>query len=286
MRPGFPTSLSGDETQHQVDLILRFLDQGPVVVLSGAGLSTASGIPAYRDREGSWQHSKPIEHKEYIVSEDVRKRYWARSFLGWPTVGLAKPIRGHEVLAHLESLGRIGLTITQNVDGLHQKAGSRLVLELHGGLHQVICLGCQRKHPRIAVQEWMREANPDITEEASGFAPDGDAHAEERLYLSFRVPACPSCSGVLKPDVVFFGDFVPRDRVDFCMTAIDKSRGVLVVGSSLMVYSGFRFIEYAHRQAKPIMAINLGRTRADHLFDAKIEQDCDEFLSRLRVQMD
>ncbi len=276
---------SGNEAQQQIDLVRGFLDQGAVVVLSGAGLSTSSGIPAYRDREGNWQHSKPIEHKEFLNFESVRKRYWARSFLGWPTVGLAKPTRGHEALAHLESLGRIVLTITQNVDGLHQKAGSRSVLELHGGLHRVSCLQCQRIHSRDVVQEWMREANPDIVLEVSSLAPDGDAHADESLYKRFCVPTCPSCSGVLKPDVVFFGGFVPRDRVDACMTAIDSAHGVLVVGSSLMVYSGFRFIDYAHRQAKPVMAINLGKTRADHLFDAKVEQDCDELLHRLRAQM-
>ncbi|MCF8199523.1 MAG: NAD-dependent protein deacetylase [Sulfuritalea sp.] len=277
--------VSGSDTRQNIDPVLRFLDRGPIVVLTGAGLSTSSGIPAYRDRDGNWQHSKPIEHKEFIDSEDVRQRYWARSFLGWPTVGLAKPTRGHETLAHLESLGRIALTITQNVDGLHQKAGSRSVLELHGGLHRVACLRCQRVLQRAAVQEWMREANPDIAPDVSGLAPDGDAFASESLYRSFCVPVCPDCEGVLKPDVVFFGDFVPRDRVDACMTAIDSARGVLVVGSSLMVYSGFRFIDYAHRQVKPIMAINLGRTRADHLFGTKIEQDCDEFLSCLRLQM-
>ena len=285
MAPAFSKASSGDEVQPHIELVRRFLDQGPVVVLSGAGLSTSSGIPAYRDREGHWQHSKPIEHKSFLNSEDVRRRYWARSFLGWPTVGLAKPTRGHESLAHLESLGRVALTITQNVDGLHQKAGSRSVLELHGGLHRVTCLRCQRMVQRAAVQEWMREANPDIAPDVIGLAPDGDAFASAGLYRSFCVPVCPDCAGVLKPDVVFFGDFVPRDRVDACMAAIDSARGVLVVGSSLMVYSGFRFVDYAHRQAKPIVAINLGQTRADHLFDAKIEQDCDEFLSHLRLQM-
>ena len=213
----------------------------------------------------------------------MRKRYWARSFFGWPTVGLANPSRGHHALAGVERLGRIALIITQNVDGLHQKAGSRSVLELHGGLHWVVCLACQRRYPRASVQEWMSEANPGIANEAALAGPDGDAHVPERFRLEFCVPACPSCGGLLKPDVVFFGDSVPKHRVNTGMDAIATASGLLVVGSSLMVYSGFRFVEFAHRRGKPVMAINLGKTRGDHLLDAKVQQDCDEFLPMLQM---
>jgi NAD-dependent SIR2 family protein deacetylase len=187
-------------------------------------------------------------------------------------------------LAELERLGRIALIITQNVDGLHQKAGSRSVLELHGGLERVICLSCPRTFRRASVQTWMSEANPDFTSDAVLVAPDGDAQVAEKFHTEFRPPACPACGGMLKPDVVFFGDSAPRDRVKAGMDAIDASRGLLVVGSSLMVYSGFRFADHAHRRGKPVMAINLGKTRADDLLCAKVQKNCDEFLHMLRTQ--
>lgn len=262
--------------------VAALLDQGSVVVLTGAGLSTSSGIPDYRDHDGLWKRSRPIDHKDFLGSESMRRRYWARSFLGWPAVGLALPGRGHRALAQLENRQRIALLITQNVDGLHQKAGSRAVLELHGGLARVLCLACRQTWPRAAVQDWMSAANPDGAGAAASVAPDGDADVAEGLHADFCIPACPDCGGMLKPDVVFFGDSVPRERVNSAMAAIDAARGLLVVGSSLMVYSGFRFVEHAHQRGKPVMAINLGRTRADHLLAAKVQQDCDEFLQRLQ----
>ncbi|MCX7165333.1 MAG: NAD-dependent protein deacetylase [Rhodocyclales bacterium] len=264
--------------------IVRLLDQGSVVILTGAGLSTASGIPDYRDRNAQWKGARPIDHTDFLRSESTRRRYWARSFIGWPTVGLASPSRGHHALAQLERRDRIALIITQNVDGLHQKAGSRSVLELHGGLQRVVCLACRHSYPRASVQEWLGAANPGIAIEAARRAPDGDAHVAGEFHRDFSIPACPSCGGVLKPDVVFFGDSVPQDRVRTGLDAIDAARGVLVVGSSLMVYSGFRFVEHAHRHGKPVMAINLGITRADHLLAAKLEQDCDEFLHLVKMR--
>ncbi len=263
--------------------VSRLLAQGSVVVLTGAGLSTSSGIPAYRDREGNWKQAKPVDHNDFLRSGGARQRYWARSFFGWPRVGLAKPSRGHHALAHLEGLDRIALVITQNVDGLHQKAGSRSVLELHGGLNRVICLACRQAYSRALVQEWLSSANPGAAPAVARAGPDGDAHVAEGLHLEFRIADCPDCGGVLKPDVVFFGDSVPRDRVSACIDAIDAASGLLVVGSSLMVWSGYRFVEHAHRRGKPVMAINLGKTRADHLLDAKVEQDCDEFLHLLQI---
>jgi len=266
------------------DLIRRFFEDGSVVVLTGAGLSTSSGIPDYRDGDGQWKRAKPLDHHDFLRSESTRRRYWARSFVGWPTIALASPSRGHLALAQLERLGRIALIITQNVDGLHQKAGARCVLELHGGLERVICLYCHRTFQRACVQAWMREANPVFTSDAALVAPDGDAQVAERFHADFRIPACPSCGGMLKPDVVFFGDSVPRDRVKAGMDAIAAARGLVVVGSSLMVYSGFRFAEHAHRLGKPVMAINLGRTRADRLLYAKVQEDCDQFLHTLQIR--
>ena len=253
------------------------------MVLSGAGLSTASGIPDYRDRNGRWKHAKPIDHSDFLRSEKVRKRYWARSFAGWQTIARAVPNHGHDVLAQLEQQGRVSTVITQNVDGLHQKAGSRAVVELHGGLARVICLGCLQIHPRTSVQEWLQAANPDVAPATAEAAPDGDARAVEALCSEFRVPACPDCGGLLKPDVVFFGDSVPKDRAAACRGLIDAARGLLIVGSSLMVYSGFRFAEYAHRQGKPVMAVNLGQTRADAFLAAKVEEACEVFLGRLQM---
>jgi NAD-dependent SIR2 family protein deacetylase len=264
------------------DRVRKLFEQGSVVVITGAGLSTSSGIPAYRDREGNWQGAPPINHSDFLRSASVRQRYWARSFFGWPAVAGAAPGRGHHALARLEHAGRIDLIVTQNVDGLHHKAGSARVVELHGGLAAVICLSCRARHSRAAVQEWLAAANPDLAGQPALVAPDGDAQVAAELYAAFRVPACPACGGTLKPDVVFFGDNVPRDRVASAMAAIAASAGLLVVGSSLMVYSGFRFVEFARREGKPVMAINLGATRADHLLDVKLEQDCDAFLDGLR----
>ena len=264
-------------------LIRRLLEESAVVVLSGAGLSTASGIPDYRDRNGQWKHARPIEHAEFLRSEQMRQRYWARSFAGWPIIGRAKPNRGHDVLAQLEQRGNISTVITQNVDGLHQQAGSRAVIELHGGLARVRCLSCRQIHERSSVQEWMQSANPGRAPVVAHAAPDGDAEVAEMHQAEFRIPACPACGGVLKPDVVFFGDNVSRDRVDACTAAIDAARGLLVIGSSLMVYSGYRFAEYAHQHGKPVMAINLGKTRADAFLVEKVEEDCETFLGNFHL---
>jgi NAD-dependent SIR2 family protein deacetylase len=260
--------------------IAQLLDRGPLVVLTGAGLSTSCGIPDYRDREGRWKRPQPIDHQAFLRSAEMRRRYWRRSFHGWPVIGQARPGAGHHALAQLEQGGRIDLVVTQNVDGLHQKAGSRAVLELHGGLARVACLDCRGMHPRAAVQDWIAAANPGIAPGPAVAAPDGDADLLDD-FSGFAVPACPACGGTLKPDVVFFGDSVPRERVRAVTEAIDGASGLLVVGSSLMVYSGFRFAEHAHRAGKPVIAVNLGRTRADHLLAAKVEQDCDDFLAAL-----
>lgn len=261
--------------------VRRLLAQGAVTVITGAGLSTSCGIPDYRDRDGNWKGAQPIAHRDFLHLESARQRYWARSFLGWPVVARAQPGPGHRALAELERAGRIALVVTQNVDGLHHKAGSTRVLELHGGLAAVVCLSCGGRHPRAAMQDWLHAANPQLAAHAAPVAADGDAHAAAEACAGVRVPGCPACGGVLKPDVVFFGDSVPRERVATAMAAIGASAGLLVVGSSLMVYSGFRFVEFARREGKPVMAINLGRTRADALLDAKVDADCNAVLAGL-----
>ncbi len=269
---------------HDIERLAVLLSNGPFAVLTGAGLSTASGIPAYRDRHGQWQHRKPIQHQDFLKSETVRRRYWARSFVGWPRVAQALPGEGHAALTYLWRAAALGAVITQNVDGLHQKAGCDDVIELHGGIDKVRCLACQQVYARALVQQWLALRNPDFapdTLEAAQSAPDGDAQLEDASYADFRVPDCPACEGVLKPDVVFFGDNVPRERVAGAMQAVEQAHGLLVVGSSLTVYSGYRFAEQAHRLGKPVVAINQGVTRADPILSAKIELDCNLALAGL-----
>ncbi|MEF8699393.1 MAG: NAD-dependent protein deacetylase [Candidatus Accumulibacter sp. UW26] len=280
-----PTPLSED-IGRSIERLSVLLRQGPAAVLSGAGLSTASGIPAYRDRDGQWQHTKPILHQEFLRSEALRKRYWARSFIGWPAIDRATPAPGHRALTRMQAQGIVSSVITQNVDGLHQRAGSRLLIELHGGLDRVLCLACTARFPRTALQQWLAAANPDFAVTVPRPAPDGDVHLDDGRYADFQVPACPSCQGILKPDVVFFGDSVPRDRVAAATQAIDAAQTLLVLGSSLMVYSGFRFVDYARRCGKIVVAINQGVTRADHLLDIKIEADCGDVLERLLAYPD
>ena len=288
--PAAPDRPTTDPVQEAKDSALERLSEllarGPVAVITGAGLSTASGIPAYRDPAGQWQHSKPIQHQDFLRSEATRRRYWARSFVGWTIMGRAEPNRGHRALAELERAGALHALITQNVDGLHQRAGSSAVVELHGGIARVRCLDCGALHDRAEVQDWLSEANPDfVPAPAARTAPDGDAHLEDDRHAGFGVPPCPSCGGMLKPDVVFFGDNVPRERVAIASKAVEEATALLIVGSSLMVYSGFRFAEQAHRLGKPVVAINRGITRADALLAFKIEGDCGAVLDELRRAM-
>jgi len=253
-------------------------------VLSGAGISTDSGIPGYRDAQGRWQRPPPVMLQDFLRSESTRQRYWARSMAGWPTVASARPNAAHDALARLESVGRLVRLVTQNVDGLHQRAGSSNVIELHGNLGTVACLDCGQRHSRASVQNALEAQNPSFRADAMA-GPDGHAALDCVSCVEFRVPACPSCAGVLKPDVVFFGESVPRERVDAGSRALALADAMLVVGSSLMVYSGYRFCEWGARMGKPIAAINLGLTRADHLLALKVESPCADALACLVQQL-
>jgi len=262
--------------------LLELLAGEPIAVLTGAGLSAASGLPTYRGPDGQWRHRKPIQHQEFLASQAVRQRYWARSLVGWRTMGPAEPNAGHRALAKLQRHGAVSAVITQNVDGLHQRAGSGSVIELHGSIRRVCCLACREPYPRAVVQQWLLSSNPAFPAgdaPDAGRAPDGDAQVDEARHADFKVPECPACGGILKPDVVFYGDGVPRWRVAEAMRAVEHSAALLVVGSSLMVFSGFRFADRAHRIGKPVIAINRGMTRADALLHAKIEADCSEALA-------
>ncbi len=250
-------------------------------VLTGAGCSTDSGIPDYRDANGNWKRSPPVNFAAFMGSEAVRKRYWARSLAGWPRVHGAQPNVAHAVLARLEYEGRIELLVTQNVDGLHQAAGSVQVIDLHGRIDRVRCVGCARSLSREALQAQLLRCNPRWSGLIAHAAPDGDADLEGVPFEQFVVPACEHCRGVLKPDVVFFGESVPRPRVDEALRRLERADALLVVGSSLMVYSGYRFAQAAAGLRMPIAAVNLGRTRADALLTLKVSEPCADALAAL-----
>src|SRR5690348_6226253 len=252
-----------------------------LAVLTGAGVSTRSGIPDYRDESGAWKRARPVEFRPFMTDSKVRQRYWARSTVGWPIISGARPNDAHHALTRLEALGIVQLLITQNVDGLHARAGSRHVIDLHGRIDAVRCMSCAFTLPRAELQERLLADNPDWARIEGRVAPDGDVDVEGHDYAGFIVPGCPRCDGILKPDVVFFGETVPRDRVERAFEGIANSNALLVVGSSLMVYSGYRFAEAAAASGKPIAAVNLGRTRADHLFALKVGAPSDEALGEL-----
>jgi NAD-dependent SIR2 family protein deacetylase len=253
-------------------------------VLTGAGCSTESGIPDYRDARGEWKRPAPVTYQAFMGDEATRRRYWARSLVGWPTMAGARPGAAHRALARLEAAGHVGLLLTQNVDGLHAAAGSRGAIDLHGRIDTVRCMGCERRSPRAELQVALRERNPRFAGLEARAAPDGDADLEGQDFATFDVPACVHCGGLIKPDVVFFGESVPRDRVAAAFAALGEADAVLVAGSSLMVYSGFRFVQAAAAAGKPIAAVNLGRTRADHLLTLKVEQPVGETLALLAAR--
>ncbi|CAM4255435.1 NAD-dependent protein deacetylase [Bordetella muralis] len=250
-------------------------------VLTGAGCSTGSGIPDYRDADGQWKRSPPIDFQAFMGSDAARARYWARSTVGWRRFGHVQPNAAHRALALLETRGHIRLLVTQNVDGLHQAAGSRNVLDLHGRLDEVRCMRCDWRGPRAAWQAQLNSRNPDWAELDAADAPDGDADLEGVDFGSFVVPACPRCGGIVKPDVVFFGESIPPERGVRARDALEHADAVLVVGSSLMVHSGYRYVRAASEAGLPIAALNLGRTRADELFTLKVSASCAETLDAL-----
>ena len=243
-----------------------------VFALTGAGCSTASGIPDYRDEHGEWKRRAPVMIQAFRTQEAVYRRYWARAYAGWPRFTAAGPNAAHHAFAAWESAGTLLQLVTQNVDGLHARAGSGAVIDLHGRLDAVACLGCGARSSRSTLQTSMATANPHWTAETLT-APDGDADIAECLIESFVPPRCSRCGGLLKPDVVFFGENVPRDRYAQAREALLQADALLVAGSSLMVYSGFRFVALAHEVGLPIAIVNRGRTRGDDLAELKITAD-------------
>jgi NAD-dependent SIR2 family protein deacetylase len=274
--PGADGDTIGLVTTKASEPLQRWIaDHRAVFVLTGAGCSTASGIPDYRDENGEWKRRPPVMIQAFRTQPAVYRRYWARAYAGWPRFIAAAPGRAHHALAAWERAGGVEHLVTQNVDGLHQRAGSRSVIDLHGRLDEVVCLGCGARTSREDVQVTMATANaPSVTGAADAAqAPDGDADVEGPAIESFTPPFCEHCGGLLKPDVVFFGENVPLPRVDEAREALTRADGLLVAGSSLMVYSGFRFVKFAHERGVPIAIVNRGRTRADELAALKVEGD-------------
>lgn len=263
----------------EVRSLAEFLDAAEsIVVLSGAGVSTASGIPDYRDRNGDWKHAQPIQFGDFVRTPAARERYWSRSYVGWQRFSRAKPNDAHAALARLESAGKVDTLITQNVDELHSRAGSHKVIDLHGRLSKVRCLQCEIVTERARFQACLEAANPDWHAEASAIRADGDAELTTNNDAPFNVPDCDECGGMLKPDVVMFGESVPKERVQDAVAAVERADALLVTGSSLMVFSGFRFARLAAAAGTPIAIVNQGRTRADDLASLKFDADCLQLL--------
>jgi NAD-dependent SIR2 family protein deacetylase len=268
-----------NDLEHDIEQLSRFLEANPrVVMLTGAGISASSGIPTYRDGDGVWQHNKPITHQEFLQDAARRQRYWARSMAGWPAIRDALPGAGHRALSELEKSGNISLLITQNVDRLHQQAGSEQVIDLHGRLDRVNCLDCGTFYEREFIQQRLTRDNAPPSREKLTTRPDGDADLPDDYVNGFTPPSCKNCCGLLMPDVVFFGGTVPKPRVASCMAAIDQSDALVAIGSSLQVFSGFRFCRHTVASGKPLAIINPGTTRADDLASLKIHRDCGPLL--------
>jgi NAD-dependent SIR2 family protein deacetylase len=269
-----PTSPRAAVATHATDLGQWLQGRRRLFVLTGAGCSTASGIPDYRASDGSWKRRPPVTYQAFVGDLATRQRYWARSAVGWPRVAAAQPNAAHVTIAELQHRNVVSMLLTQNVDGLHDKAGSHGVVELHGRIDTARCLDCARPESREHLQVRLLDSNPGWRATSAATAPDGDADLDDVDTSAFTVPACTHCGGMMKPDVVFFGENVPRERVTHASHALENSDGLLVVGSSLMVYSGFRFARIAHERGVPIAILTRGTTRADALAELKLEADC------------
>jgi NAD-dependent SIR2 family protein deacetylase len=256
----------------ELSALVGLFERGGVVVLSGAGLSTESGIPDYRGPTGLSRRVTPMTYQAFTRDPLARQRYWARSHLGWRTIARAEPNDGHRAVAALQGLGQLAGIVTQNVDGLHQAAGARDVVELHGGLDRVVCLHCGQMSARTALDDRLRASNPAFAETiAAAINPDGDVELPADAVAAFRTVDCLRCRGLLKPDVVFFGESVPRDRVQGCFALVERARALVVLGSSLSVMSGRRFVLRAVKAGIPVAIVNQGVTRADDRASVRID---------------
>jgi len=272
--------INNDQTVEPSAQLTEFLSsKTALIILTGAGISVSSGIPTYRDTNGIWQRSEPIQHQAFLAEPRSRQRYWLRSYNGWPLIKDAQPTISHHAIARLEQAGTSFLTVTQNVDGLHQKAGSRKIIDLHGKINEVICMDCQNLTSRAELQTrlaYLGDKAPGITK----MAPDGDADIEDRYIEDVVIPECLNCGGMLKPNVVFFGDNVDRNIVNAIYSALDDADGLLIVGTSLKVFSGYRFCRYAAEKRIPIGSVNPGISRGDDLISTRIKAPADDVFRR------
>ena len=276
------TQLAEARTTGSFGTLIDVAAAGGVLILSGAGLSTESGIPDYRGPTGLARRATPMTYQTFTGSAAARRRYWARSYLGWRHIARAVPNDGHHAVAELSRRGLLTGIITQNVDGLHQAAGAFGVTELHGSLHRVVCLSCGQRTARTELDRRLRAANPGWdTELAAAVNPDGDAVLDDQAAGSFQVVDCSACHGVLKPDVVFFGENVPRPRAEACYAMVERSKALIVLGSSLTVMSGFRYVRHAARLQRPIVIVNQGATRGDAHATATLDAPLGRTLTEL-----
>ncbi len=259
----------------------RLTNKRKIWILTGAGISAPSGIPTYRDHRGNWQHSRPIEHQDFINQLSSRQRYWARSMVGWRHMSNARPNSAHHAITQLQRDQRLSQLITQNVDRLHSIAGTRNVIDLHGRLDQVLCLECGQIISRPDYQTQLEELNAELELYITEVLPDGDAGIEEFDLASVTPSPCRNCNGIMMPRVIFFGGTVPKLVVDECFRSLGESDCVLVIGSSLTVYSGFRFIKWAHDHKLPLYGINQGTMRGAELFDQIVSENCEIALPTL-----
>jgi NAD-dependent SIR2 family protein deacetylase len=266
----------------ETSILEGWMADGRVVVLTGAGCSTASGIPDYRGPNGAFTRGhSPMTYQQFLRDPEGRKRYWARGHVGWERFSQAQPNAAHRALAELEHSGSIDGVITQNVDGLHEAAGSVNVIDLHGRLDRVLCLSCGQMESRVSVHERLTTANPWLTVASDSINPDGDTDIPDALLADFTMVSCLSCGGDLKPDVVYFGENVPPDRVTDAYAMVDRARTLVVAGSTLTVYSGRRFAIHANKNDIPIAIINSGPTKADDIASIRIDADVCEVLDSL-----
>ncbi len=281
-RRNLPDPRAAVTTRGSVDDLVDLLGDGGVCVLSGAGISTASGIPDYRGETGRSRPATPMQHVDFVTSARNRRRYWARSLVGWKTFGDVEPNAGHRAVADLQRAGIVDRVITQNVDGLHQRAGAADVVELHGTLATASCLDCGQVTDRNHLQEELRRRNPHVAARTGAVSADGDAHLAEVDDL--EVVDC-RCGGPYMPDVVFFGAGVPRPLVETCYRAAEDCRTLLVLGSSLFVWSGLRFVRRAVQHDHAVAIVNHGPTRADDLATIRLDADLSEVLATVRDRL-
>jgi NAD-dependent SIR2 family protein deacetylase len=276
------TQLAETRTTGSFGVLLEVVAAGNVLVLSGAGLSTESGIPDYRGPTGLARRATPMTFQTFTAGAAARRRYWARSHLGWRHIAQAAPNRGHHAVAELGRRGRLAGIITQNVDGLHQAAGGAEVTELHGSLHRVMCQSCGQRTARTDLHRRLEAANPGWgATSAASINPDGDAVLADDATQTFRVVDCLACGGVLKPDVVFFGENVPRPRVEACYALVERASSLVVLGSSLTVMSGLRYVRHAAELGRPVVIVNQGTTRGDPYAAATLDAPLGRALTAL-----